>query len=193
MAVSGKSRTFAPSKHRKFQKLKDNKPSRRAARQHTWRAFFILGGRGIFVHYRFFLTCSAADASGFHRWRCAPARPWCGWLRLPPWIFLPLLLTVVKSHDSAIQASLMALGLASVGFSYPNNCFRTRKTYVLEWKRSIRLVMSQICYICGKIKEETGQGTGQCPASSIFFKHLRLYFWIFLRDSDLPLYQKILL
>ncbi|OYP39385.1 hypothetical protein CIK90_03855 [Prevotella sp. P5-126] len=54
MAVSGKNRTFAPSKHRKFQKLKDNKPSRRAARQHTWRAFFILGGSGIFVHYRLF-------------------------------------------------------------------------------------------------------------------------------------------
>ena len=55
MAVSGKSRTFASSKHRKFQKLKDNKPSRRAARQHTWRAFFILGGSGIIVHYRLFL------------------------------------------------------------------------------------------------------------------------------------------
>ena len=55
MAVSGKSRTFASSKHRKLQKLKDNKPSRRAARQHTWRAFFILGGSGIFVHYRLFL------------------------------------------------------------------------------------------------------------------------------------------
>ena len=66
MAISGKSRTFAPSKHRKFQKLKDNKPSRRAARQHTWRAIFILGGSGIFVHYRLYLTCSAADASGFH-------------------------------------------------------------------------------------------------------------------------------
>ena len=51
MAVSGKSRTFALSKNRKFQKLKDNKPSRRAARQHTWRAFFILGGSGIIVHY----------------------------------------------------------------------------------------------------------------------------------------------
>ena len=75
MAVSGKSRTFAPSKNRKFQKLKDNKPSRRAARQHTWRAFFILGGSGIIVHYRLFLTCSAADASGFHRGQCAPARP----------------------------------------------------------------------------------------------------------------------
>lgn len=60
MAVLGKSRTFAPSKHRKFQKLKDNKPSRRAARQHTWRAFFILGGSGIIVHYRLFsyLFCS---------------------------------------------------------------------------------------------------------------------------------------
>ncbi len=55
MAVSRKSRTFAPSKHRKFQKLKDNKPSRRAARQHTWRAFFILGGSGIFVRDRLFL------------------------------------------------------------------------------------------------------------------------------------------
>ena len=66
MAVSGKSRTFALSKNRKFQKLKDNKPSRRAARQHTWRAFFILGGSGIFVHYRLFLTCSAADT-----FRCA--------------------------------------------------------------------------------------------------------------------------
>ena len=75
MAVSGKSRTFAPSKNRKFQKLKDNKPSRRAARQHTWRAFFILGGSGIIVHYCLFLTYSATDASGFHRWQCAPARP----------------------------------------------------------------------------------------------------------------------
>ena len=37
-----KSPTFAPFRHRKFQKLKDNKPSRRAERQHTWRAFFIL-------------------------------------------------------------------------------------------------------------------------------------------------------
>ena len=55
MAVLWKSRTFAPSKHRKFQKLKDNKPSRRAARQHTWRAFFILGGSGIFVRDRLFL------------------------------------------------------------------------------------------------------------------------------------------
>ena len=49
MAVSGKSRTFAPLKHRKFQKLKDNKPSRRAVRQHTWRAFFIFGDSGFVV------------------------------------------------------------------------------------------------------------------------------------------------
>ena len=47
MAVLEKKRTFAPLKHRKFQKQKDNKPFRRAARQHTWRAFFILGGSGI--------------------------------------------------------------------------------------------------------------------------------------------------
>ena len=33
----------------------------------VWRRIFILGGIGIFVHYRLFLTCFAADASGFHR------------------------------------------------------------------------------------------------------------------------------
>ena len=130
------------------------------------------------------LTYSAANASGFHRWRCAPARPWCGWLRLPPWIFLPLLLTVVKSHDSAIQASLMALGLASVGFSYPNNCFRTRKTYVLEWKRSIRLVMSQICYIfVAKLKKKRDRGQVGVPqrirrsASGLFWENSNCHKW----------------
>ena len=59
MAVPGENRTFALSKNRKFQKLKDNKPSRRAARQHTWRAFSILGGSGVFVRDRLFLGLCA--------------------------------------------------------------------------------------------------------------------------------------
>ena len=68
---SRKSRTFAPSKHRKFQKLKDNKPSRRAARQHTWRACFILGGSGIFVRDRLFLAYGSKCRSLMHSFSVA--------------------------------------------------------------------------------------------------------------------------